>query len=145
MEAVQWLRDQGILSHSTKHLPKTSTMPASSRGLSPPREEFSPTLQEQDDTDGAASTDSIAKQVHALSLRLGFTQPAFVMEQSDKTTAMPFWDVHAKFNARDVQYEPKLVGKIGETFRVFGKKAAKEECSRNVLAVLLEIERHWLR
>ena len=49
--------------------------------------------------------------------------------------APAFWDVAAYF-----PHSPSQEGPVGEVERVHGKKAAKEECAKRVLAYLKEEE-----
>ena len=54
--------------------------------------------------------------------------------------APAFWDVAAYF-----PHCPSHEGPIGEVRRVYGKKAAKEECAKRVLAYLKEEEHRRIK
>lgn len=72
---------------------------------------------------------TFARQVADLSTYIGLNQPSYVVEAVSLGSSI--YSGYAHFND-----DPRITGKIGEFRNVFGRKAAKEQCAREVLIVL---------
>lgn len=132
MEAVKWLRAEGKLSST----PLTTTK---RRKSSLPQQPDPNAMTDSPSTPSpsATSSESAAQQVFDLARRLGFSQPKFNTFRREGN----FVDESATFMEKDVRYEPRLEGTHGQVRRVFGKKAAHEECCRLVVRFLKRIQR----
>lgn len=141
MEAVQWLRKEGKLSDSVSKRRKSD---GPSMTLAPGDTGLTQTVQQlevkaENTAPRVPSTKSLPQQVHDAALRLGLTeQPAFPTQQLEGS----FVNMWATFNPNDAKKESILAGEVCRVGPVFGKKAAKEECCRELLKLLDEIERN---
>ncbi|KAF2720687.1 hypothetical protein K431DRAFT_225919 [Polychaeton citri CBS 116435] len=119
-EAVIFLRGNGLLEASPNQ--------ESSKPFSSPQE-----------------TASAAAQVVDLALSLGFSQPQYNFTPSSPppkaivNNPSAFVTATATFLSQDVSRCPRLQGNLCEVSNVFGKKRAKEDCARKVLALLQDI------
>ncbi|KAF2170062.1 hypothetical protein M409DRAFT_51829 [Zasmidium cellare ATCC 36951] len=128
MEAVKWLRAQG----------KLSELPTKRRKSSAQQQPPDPdAMTDGDAPEKQPAGESAAQQVFDLARKLGFSQPKFDTVRGDGH----FVDESATFAEKDIRYEPRLAGVHGQVQRLFGKKAAHEECCRLVLQFLKEIQR----
>ncbi|CAK3753780.1 Hypothetical predicted protein [Lecanosticta acicola] len=138
--AVEWLRTNGKLPEMGRfHNPnKKKQKPASdtTQSLTEDYTGLSQTLPKAMDVH-ATPDETAGRQVHRLAVELRFTQPALKFEPREG----PFVDAWAEFLPQDTSYEPRLGGQVCRINHVFGKKAAKEEVWRAVLAVLEQIKK----
>ena len=138
MEAVQWLRKKGKLSASANKRRRSDTSPTTladgDTGLTQTVQRLE--VKAETTPPRVLATKSLAQQVHDAALRLGFTQPAFPIEQLDGA----FVHMWATFNPNDANKEPRLAGEVCRVGPVYGKKTAKEECCRELLRLLDQIE-----
>ena len=80
------------------------------------------------------SSTTYASQVPTLCIRLGFNIPKY--EIRPVIPDSPVYDAWADFGA-----DPRIEGEVGKVMNVHGKKSAKEEVARKVIAFLRDIER----
>lgn len=78
---------------------------------------------------------TIPAQVNHLAHMLGIKSPTYVIGLEPDSVAL--YSGYAYFPG-----EPLIEGKVGEFRNVWAKKAAKEECARDVLKFLQGIEKH---
>ncbi|EMC98934.1 hypothetical protein BAUCODRAFT_385575 [Baudoinia panamericana UAMH 10762] len=144
-EAVLWLRSQGevVTDPQAASAKRTMTIPAEPE---PGHTGGTQSLAKVDLNGG--SDLPMTQQVHNLVASLGLHQPSFVAHSSEPPTVITsnenpgaFVSMAAHFAERDVKAEPRLAGPIGKVERVYGKKKAKELCCREVLQLLLDVER----
>lgn len=67
-------------------------------------------------------------------MKLGFNIPTYKPKQP--IPAAPYYDMYADFGG-----DPRIEGKIGEVFNIYGQKNAKEKCAQEVLSFLRDIEK----
>ena len=143
-QAVMWLRSQGRLLHEATNIGGAAEQKRRKSDLDvatgPGHTGLTQALNEADVN--APTNISLPQQVNALIAAMGFSQPSWEMQPS-KSFGQPgaFVDLAARFTERDVQREPRLAGSVGKVERVFGKKAAKDACCRELLRVLEDIQR----
>jgi hypothetical protein len=77
---------------------------------------------------------SFAGQIPDLCIRLGFNMPKYEITRASEIA--PLYSGYAHFNG-----DPRIEGKVGEVFDVFGQKNAKEKIAEEVFSFLKEIER----
>ncbi|KAK3723235.1 hypothetical protein LTR37_001958 [Vermiconidia calcicola] len=149
-EAVLWLRSAGLLQQSSVKRQKADTpenvRPTGQTGLTQ-------AVADVDMGTEAAATPSttslsLPQQVHNLAVSLGFHQPQFRGYASNLSThgepvpdGLPFHDMEARFDERDIAREPKLAGPIGKVERVHGFRNTRNACCEKVLLVLEDIKR----
>jgi hypothetical protein len=125
-KAINWLIENGYMpGDGSVKFPKAPQPPPSAR--TPPATSH---------TDPPSST-TYAAQVPDLCYRLGFNVPKYEIHPVMENTSL--YDAYADFGG-----DPRVVGKVGETKNVFGKKRAKEEVARVVISFLKDIERQRL-
>jgi hypothetical protein len=84
---------------------------------------------------GAQITTTYAAQIPPLCYKLGFAPPRYEITRA-KADDVPFFNGYADFGA-----DPRIEGKVGEVFNVYGQKRAKEQIAEVVLSFLKDIER----
>ncbi|EME46589.1 hypothetical protein DOTSEDRAFT_125731 [Dothistroma septosporum NZE10] len=138
MQAVHWLRQQGMLDQSTNKRRRCGAEPTvlapGDTGLSQSVQHLA--VKSENSPPRNRAIKSLPQQVHDTALRLGFTQPAFPTEQLEGS----FVNMWAIFNPNDARKEPKLTGEVCRIGPIYGKKTAKDECCRELLGLLGEIE-----
>jgi hypothetical protein len=72
---------------------------------------------------------SYASRIPDLCMSLGFPAPVYVMEGHKDFPSM--YSGYAHFGG-----DPRVSGKIGEFFNVYGKKKAKEQCAAEVVSFM---------
>ena len=84
---------------------------------------------------------TLRQEVHLLIVSLGFFQPEFVARPTDpsEVSTKPslndtFVDMVVNFDPRNVSKEPRLAGV--QVTHVYGKRAARELCCKELLRVL---------
>ncbi|KAK4555822.1 hypothetical protein LTR86_007042 [Recurvomyces mirabilis] len=146
-EAVIWLRSQGAV---LKDAWVNDVAAKRAKLGEPDSSSMGPDNDDGDDTiestvEGNAQ-ESLPSQVSRIAISLGFSQPSYHIEPSASRTGAfgsngsPYVDVGATFLSADVRKEPRLGGTLGPHTNVFGKKAAKEKCCREVLDLLKVIK-----
>lgn len=135
MEAVLWLRSQGLISEIPVKKQKSNPdpNPSGTTGLTQTLKDVTESFMQDEKL-------SIGEQVHRGASELGFTQPKFVHTVKEGA----FYDTHAQFLPQDVRREPRLDGEVAKVFNVFGKRAAQQDCGRALLAVFDEMRRSQL-
>ena len=83
---------------------------------------------------GEPKLKSIAAQVPELCVRLGFNIPTYKTHQPLPPT--PYYNMYADFGG-----DPRIEGRVGEVFNIYGQKNAKEKCAEAVLSFLKDVER----
>ncbi|OCK95305.1 uncharacterized protein K441DRAFT_658709 [Cenococcum geophilum 1.58] len=123
-KAVEWLRAEGLLSEDGPVRKKKAKANSPSGG---PNSSPKGAAGKGEDT---AETESYVHKVIAIARTLGLAAPEYRLTPTDPR-APAFWDVAAYFS-QSLSHE----GPVGEVKQVHGKKAAKEECAKRVLAYL---------
>jgi len=148
-EAVLWLRSQGKMRPAppsvNKRLkldqPSAMELSAESTGLTQ--------LVSYDGLDPGAKTTSAAR-LHELAAVLGFRPPIYeshpsvpppgkTLDAHEMNSA--FVDMYVRFSNQDVQKDSRLAGPLGKVEHVHGRKTAKEQCCREAVRILEEIQR----
>lgn len=109
-------------------IPKVSILGAPRRSNDPAISPTSPPPSESTLT--GASPTSYAQRVAQLSVQLGFSPPTYIATQED-ASAPSIWTFKASFPG-----DARVHGEVGECRNVFGKKNAKEQCAKLVVAWL---------
>jgi len=81
-----------------------------------------------------STSTSFAGQIPDLCIRLGFNMPKYEITRASEIA--PLYSGYAHFNG-----DPRIEGKVGEVFDVFGQKNAKEKIAEEVFSFLKDIER----
>jgi hypothetical protein len=84
-------------------------------------------------TDGTPPVKYTTK-VPALCTKLGFPPPKYEITRA-KADDHSFWHGYADFN------DPRIEGKVGRVFNVWGQKNAKEQCAEIVYSFLKDVEK----
>jgi hypothetical protein len=124
-------------------IPKSfSTSPAQPPATTP---DSIPTQSLQEVDINAQCNVPATEQMQLLAAALGFSCPYFKVLPENNSA---FVTMYAGFAERDVVKEPRLKEPIGKVEHVFGKKAAKQLCCKEILRVLQQIEserqRSWM-
>ncbi|KAI7179898.1 hypothetical protein D0869_10192 [Hortaea werneckii] len=148
-EAVLWLRSQGKMRPAPPSVNKRLKLDQPS-AMELSHESTSLTQLVSDaDLDPGAKTTSAAR-LHELAAVLGFRSPIYESHPSvpppGKTLAAhemssAFVDMYVRFSDQDVQKESRLAGPLGKVEHVHGRKNAKEQCCREAVRILEEIQR----
>ncbi|KAK3710692.1 hypothetical protein LTR37_010111 [Vermiconidia calcicola] len=147
-EAVLWLRSAGLSQQSSVKRQKANSpeniRPTGQTGLTQAIADVEMGRKSPPTTTPL----SLPQQVHNLAVSLGFHQPQFRSDLSSTANlrdgapeGLPFYDMEARFDERDIAGEPKLAGPIGRVERVYGSKPARNACCEKVLLVLEDIQR----
>ncbi|EME83452.1 uncharacterized protein MYCFIDRAFT_211345 [Pseudocercospora fijiensis CIRAD86] len=134
-QATKWLRSQGLVAQSTAKRRRSSTeaqLASDSIPVALGETGLTQALTRQLGMDHTAEQGTLPERCTKLIVELGFSQPTFEFEPLEGA----FYNVHATFNSRDENVEPRLSGKIGRVEAVYGKKQAKEQCWREISKVL---------
>ncbi|RMY37297.1 hypothetical protein D0865_13410 [Hortaea werneckii] len=148
-EAVLWLRSQGKMRPAppsvSKRLkldqPSAMELPTESTGLTQ--------LVSDADLNPGTKTTSAAR-LHELAAVLGFRSPIYESHPSVPPPGKEldahemnsaFVDMYVRFSDQDVQKDSRLAGPLGKVEHVHGRKTAKEQCCREVVRILEEIQR----
>jgi hypothetical protein len=86
-------------------------------------------------TNSSSNTTSYAAQIPPLCNKLGFAPPKYEITRA-KADDVPFFNGYADFGG-----DPRIEGKVGEVFNVYGQKRAKEQIAEIVYSFLKDIER----
>jgi hypothetical protein len=93
-----------------------------------------PQVSAASSTSRETKSKSFAAQVPELCIKLGFTIPTY--KSGQPIPPAPYYDMYADFGG-----DPRIEGKVGEVFNIYGQKNAKEKCAEKVLSFLRHIEK----
>ncbi|RMZ28622.1 hypothetical protein D0859_07313 [Hortaea werneckii] len=148
-EAVLWLRSQGKMRPAPPSVNKRLKMEQPSAMESAPESTGLTQLISNADLNTCAKTTSAAR-LHELAAVLGFRPPIYESHPSvpppGKTLDAheingAFVDMHVRFSEQDVQKDPRLAGPLGKVEHIHGRKNAKEQCCREAVRILEQIQR----
>lgn len=139
--AVEWLRDQRIMTTPVKRQKQDSPSP-SHTGATQAVEAVGLGADHSPATDSPSSS---RQRLHLLVASLGFMQPVWQVQQSELAgkpvgANVRIYDAALRFSADVIAREPGLAGPIGQVEQVFGLNKAKEACCDEALKVLEEIK-----
>ncbi|GAB1741056.1 hypothetical protein NU219Hw_g6306t1 [Hortaea werneckii] len=148
-EAVLWLRSQGKMRSAPPSVNKRLKLDQpSAMELSPERTGLTQLVSDADLDTGAKTTS--AARFHELAAVLGFRPPIYESHPSvpppGKTLDAheingAFIDMYVRFSEQDVQKDSRLAGPLGKVEHVHGRKNAKEQCCREAVRILQQIQR----
>ncbi|KAI7503878.1 hypothetical protein KC367_g1441 [Hortaea werneckii] len=148
-EAVLWLRSQGKMRPAPPSVNKRLKMEQPSAMESAPESTGLTQLVSNADLNTCAKTTSAAR-LHELAAVLGFRPPIYESHPSvpppGKTLDAheingAFVDMHVRFSEQDEQKDPRLAGPLGKVEHIHGRKNAKEQCCREAVRILEQIQR----
>ncbi|KAI7005550.1 hypothetical protein KC355_g8151, partial [Hortaea werneckii] len=148
-EAVLWLRSQGKMHPAPPSVNKRLKLDQPfAMELSPKSTGLTQLVSNADLNPGAKTTS--AARLHELAAVLGFRPPIYeshpsvpprgkTMNAHEMNSA--FIDMYVRFSDQDVQKDSRLAGPLGKVEHVHGRKTAKEQCCREAVRILEEIQR----
>ncbi|GAB1726300.1 hypothetical protein NU195Hw_g4549t1 [Hortaea werneckii] len=148
-EAVLWLRSQGKMRPAPPSVNKRLKLEQpSAMELAPESTGLTQLVNDADLNSGAKTTS--AARLHELTAVLGFRPPIYESHPSVPPPGKPldaheingvFIDMHLRFSDQDVQKDSRLAGPLGKVEHVHGRKNAKEQCCREAVRILEQIQR----
>ncbi|KAI7241464.1 hypothetical protein KC330_g504 [Hortaea werneckii] len=148
-EAVLWLRSQGKMRPAPPSVNKRLKLDQpSAMELSPESTGLTQLVSDADLNPGAKTTS--AARLRELAAVLGFRPPIYeshpsvpppgkTLDAHEMNSA--FVDMYVRFSDQDVQKDSRLAGPLGKVEHVHGRKTAKEQCCREAVRILEEIQR----
>ncbi|KAI7008397.1 hypothetical protein KC318_g9884 [Hortaea werneckii] len=148
-EAVLWLRSQGKMRPAPPSVNKRLKLDQPSAMEVPPESTGLTQLVSDADLNPGAKTTSAAR-LHELAAVLGFRPPIYeshpsvpppgkALDAHEMNSA--FVDMYVRFSDQDVQKDSRLAGPLGKVEHVHGRKNAKEQCCREAVRILEQIQR----
>ncbi|KAI7216709.1 hypothetical protein KC333_g4679 [Hortaea werneckii] len=148
-EAVLWLRSQGKMRPAPPSVNKRLKLDQpSAMELSAESTGLTQLVSDADFNLGAKTTS--AARLHELAAVLGFRPPIYeshpsvpppskALDAHEMNSA--FVDMYVRFSDQDVQKDSRLAGPLGKVEHVHGRKTAKEQCCREAVRILEQIQR----